>query len=126
MNKSENPKPPTDKAALPPGPASHLGPGMSFKGDLAGSGNLVIEGRFEGTIALPDSNLTVAPDALVEADIVAADVEVSGTLSGDVEASGRILIAAQAKMNGDLAAARVAIQDGAQFKGSIKISRSAT
>ncbi|MCJ7588368.1 MAG: polymer-forming cytoskeletal protein, partial [Candidatus Aminicenantes bacterium] len=62
--------------------------------------------------------------AQVAADIVAANVEVSGMLSGDVKASGRILIEAQAKMDGNLAAARVAIRDGAQFKGSIKIIHS--
>ena len=104
--------------------ASRLGPGMSLKGGLTGSGDLIIEGRFEGTISLPDSSLTVAPEAQVAADIVAANVEVSGVLSGDIKASGRILIEAQAKMDGSLTAARVAIRDGAQFKGSIKIIHS--
>ena len=104
--------------------ASRLGPGMSLKGGLTGSGDLIIEGRFEGTISLPDSSLTVAPEAQVAADIVAANVEISGVLSGDIKASGRILIEAQAKMDGSLTAARVAIRDGAQFKGSIKIIHS--
>jgi len=124
MNKSEIFKTAGAKSAAPASAASRLGPGMSLKGGLTGSGDLIIEGRFEGTISLPDSSLTVAPEAQVAADIVAANVEVSGMLSGDVKASGRILIEAQAKMDGNLAAARVAIRDGAQFKGSIKIIHS--
>jgi len=124
MNKSD---PLTSPAKSPSAQAAltRLGPGLAFKGDLSGSGDAVIEGRFEGTIALPGASLTIAREARVEADIVAADVEIAGTLSGDVEASGRIAVVAQAKIDGNLTAARVAIQDGAQFKGSIKINRPA-
>ena len=125
MNKNEPSKPGTGKS-VPSGPGSQLAAAMIFKGDISGGGPLAIEGRFKGTISCPDSDLTIGPDAQVEAHIIAANIEVAGTLTGNVEVSGRILIAAQARMAGDLTAARVAIQDGAQFKGSIKINRPAT
>jgi cytoskeletal protein CcmA (bactofilin family) len=126
MSKNETVKPGPGKPAPSAASGSRLAAAMSFKGDVTGGGPLTIEGRFKGSIRCPDSDLTVGPDAQVEADIIAANIEVAGAVTGDIEASGRILIAAQARMAGDLSAARVAVQDGAQFKGTIKINRPAS
>ncbi|MBN2205763.1 MAG: polymer-forming cytoskeletal protein [Candidatus Aminicenantes bacterium] len=105
---------------------SRLAAAMTFKGELSGSGPLVIDGCFKGSIRCPEADLTIGSAAQVEADIVAANVEVAGTVTGNLQASGRIVIASQARMSGDLCAGRVAIQDGARFKGTVKITRPAT
>lgn len=107
----------------PAGPGSRLASGLTFKGELSGSGPLSIEGCFKGSIRCPESDLTIGPDAQVEADIVAANIEIAGTVTGDLQASGRIIVTSRARMAGDLCAGRIAIQDGAQFKGSVKIAR---
>ena len=103
-----------------------LGSSLQVKGDIAGTEDLVIEGAVEGIIQLDGRKLTVGATAKLTADINARDVVVYGYVKGNVHATGRIEIKKDGSVIGNLTTAQIMIEDGADFKGSIEIDRSAT
>lgn len=103
-----------------------LGSSLHVKGDVFGTEDLLIEGVVEGMIQLDERKLTVATTAKLMADINARDVVVYGYVKGNVRATGRIEIKKDGSVIGNLTPAQIMIEDGANFKGSIEIDRSAT
>jgi cytoskeletal protein CcmA (bactofilin family) len=102
-----------------------LGSSLRVKGEITGTEDLLIDGSVEGLIQLNERKLTVGATAKVTADIVARDVEVYGYVKGNVRAKGRIEIKRDGSVIGNLTTAQIMIEDGADFKGSIEIDRSA-
>jgi cytoskeletal protein CcmA (bactofilin family) len=97
-----------------------IGKGITIRGSLSGGGDLVIEGRVEGQIALKN-HLTIENSGIVEADIRADELTINGTASGNIDASTKVSINQTARVNGDIKATRVVIEDGAVFNGSIEM-----
>jgi len=106
--------------------AGWLGSSLHIKGDITGTEDLVIDGSVEGLIELAERKLTVGTTAKLTADINAGDVVVYGYVKGNVRAKGRIEIRKDGSVIGNLTTAQIMIEDGADFKGSIEIDRSAT
>lgn len=102
-----------------------LGSSLHVKGDIAGTEDLLIDGSVEGLIHLDERKLTVGATAKLTADIDARDVVVYGYVNGNVRATGRIEIKKGGSVIGNLTTAQIMIEDGADFKGSIEIDRSA-
>ena len=103
-----------------------LGSSLHVKGDITGTEDLVIDGSVEGRIEIGERKLTVGTTAKLTADINARDVVVYGSVKGNVRAKGRIEIMKDGSVIGDLTTAQIMIEEGADFKGSIEIDRSAT
>ena len=103
-----------------------FGPSLHVKGDVTGTEDLLIDGSIEGTIQLNDHKLTVGMAAKLKADINAREVVVYGCVQGNVHGSGRIEVKRGGSVIGDLRTAQIMIDDGADFKGSIEIDKSAT
>ena len=112
--------------AAAPGTTGWLGSSLHVRGDISGTEDLLIEGSVEGLIQLDERKLTVGATAKVTADIHARDVVVYGCVKGNVRAKGRIEIRKDGSVIGNLTTAQIMIEDGADFKGSIEIDRSAT
>ena len=102
-----------------------LGSSLRVKGDISGTEDLLIDGSVEGLIQLDGRKLTVGATARVTADINARDVVVYGYVKGNVRAKGRMEIKKDGSVIGNLTTAQIMIEDGADFKGSIEIDRSA-
>ena len=107
----------------PKSAAAHIGKSVLVKGELSGSEDLYIDGQVEGTIELREHNLTVGPNGRVDANINAKEVILLGTVKGNIRAAERVEIRKSGSLIGDLVAARVTIEDGAYFKGSIDIQK---
>ena len=107
----------------PKGAVATIGKSVLIKGELSGSEDLYIDGQVEGTIELREHNLTVGPNGRVQANVNAKEVVVHGSLKGNVRAVDRVDIRKSGSVVGDLVAARVVIEDGAFFKGSIDIQK---
>jgi len=105
--------------------ADYVGTGLRIKGELSGSEDLLVEGTVEGPIHLADHKLTVGPSGKLTSDVVAREIIVHGNVKGDLRASERIEIMKNGSVVGDLTTARILIEDGASFKGSIEIEREA-
>jgi cytoskeletal protein CcmA (bactofilin family) len=102
---------------------STIGKGMSVKGDISGTESLFIDGRLEGNVNLPGNRVTVGRNGQVTANIVAREVVIHGKIRGNVSAMDRVDIRAEGALNGDVAAARISIEEGAFFKGGIDIRK---
>ena len=98
-----------------------VGKSVSIKGELSGREDLFLDGRLEGSIQLSESSLTIGPNGNVRANISAKDVTVAGTLDGNIAAGGRTEIRKTAVVNGDVRTRRIAIEEGAYFKGKLEI-----
>jgi cytoskeletal protein CcmA (bactofilin family) len=103
---------------------ARLGPSLHVKGEISGNEDLLIDGSVEGLIQLDERKLTVGATAKLTADIIAREVVVYGSVKGNLRAKDRIEIKKDGSVNGDLTTARISIEDGAYFKGSIEIDKS--
>jgi cytoskeletal protein CcmA (bactofilin family) len=102
-----------------------LGSSLHVKGDISGTRDLLIDGSVEGLIQLDERKLTVGTTARLTADIIAHEVVVYGHVKGNVHAKGRIEIKKEGSVIGNLTTAEILIEDGADFRGTIEIDRSA-
>jgi cytoskeletal protein CcmA (bactofilin family) len=101
----------------------NIGKSVVIKGELNGSEDLTIEGHVEGTIQLRDHVLTIGPNGKIKAQIFAKSVIVLGEVNGNVSASDKVDIRENGSVDGDLIAPRVAIAEGAHFRGSVDMQR---
>lgn len=95
-----------------------IGDGIQIRGNLSGSGGLVIEGRVEGHVSLED-HIVVEGSGTVVADVETKELTVRGTMNGNVDATDRVSINADATVIGDVRAPSIVIEDGARFRGRI-------
>jgi cytoskeletal protein CcmA (bactofilin family) len=96
---------------------------LHVKGEITGNEDLAIDGSVEGLVHLEDRKLTVGASAKLTADIIAREVVVYGNVKGNLRARDRIEIKKDGSVVGDLTTARIMIEDGAYFKGSIEIDK---
>ena len=101
----------------------NIGKSVIIKGELSGSEDLTIEGQVEGKIELRQNVLTIGPNAKIKAQVAAKTIVVEGSVQGNVMATERIEIRDKGSVEGDLASPRVAIADGAHFRGSIDMQQ---
>ena len=100
-----------------------LGAGLVITGDITAHEDLVIHGRVDGQINVPDHHVLVAPSASVRAKIIAHAVTIQGTVDGTVIASERATIEGSANVRGHMITPAIALADGAQFNGSVDPTR---
>lgn len=104
---------------------AHIGKSVVIKGELSGSEDLYVDGVVEGIIELQGNNLVIGPNGRVRANINAKGVVVQGKLEGDIRASERTELRKSAVATGDIYTQRIAVEDGAYFKGKVDIQREA-
>ena len=105
------------------GEQASISKGLSIKGEITGTESLFIDGKVEGSISIPGNRVTVGKNGSVNASISAREIVVLGKLKGNVTATDRVDIRAEGALTGDVAAARISIEDGAFFKGGIDIRK---
>src|SRR4249919_130722 len=101
----------------------NIGKSVVIKGELNGSEDLTIEGHVEGTIQLRDHVLTIGPNGRIKAQVFAKSVIVLGEVTGNVTASDKVDIRDNGSVDGDIVSPRVAIAEGAHFRGSVDMQR---
>jgi len=106
--------------------AASIGKSVTIKGQIFSREDLVVDGEIEGAIELNEHRLTVGTNGRVRAGVKAREIVVLGSIEGNVEALDKIDIRKDAKLVGDIKTARIVIEDGAYFKGSIDIVRTET
>jgi cytoskeletal protein CcmA (bactofilin family) len=101
----------------------NIGKSVVIKGELNGSEDLTIEGQVEGKIELRQNALTIGANGKIKAQIFAKTVIILGEVIGNVTASEKVEIRDNGSVDGDIASPRVAIAEGAHFRGSIDMQR---
>jgi cytoskeletal protein CcmA (bactofilin family) len=113
--------PPARFEAEPRGGAATIGKAVKVVGQIFSREDLYVDGEVEGTVEALEHKLTIGPNGTVRATIKAREVVALGAIHGNVEATDKIEIRKDAKLTGDIRTARIIIEDGAYFKGSIDI-----
>jgi cytoskeletal protein CcmA (bactofilin family) len=103
----------------------NIGKSVVIKGELNGSEDLTIEGQVEGKIELREHVLTIGPNGRIKAELFAKSVVVLGEVIGNVCASEKVDIRENGSVEGDITAPRVAIAEGAHFRGSVDMAQKA-
>src|SRR5512145_1224615 len=101
----------------------NIGKSVVIKGELNGSEDLTIEGQVEGKIELKDHVLTIGPNGKIKAQVFAKAVIVLGEVNGNVTASEKVDIRDGGSVDGDIVSPRVAIAEGAHFRGTVDMQR---
>ena len=102
-----------------------IGSSIQISGDLRGDEDLRIEGNVSGTVELKNSSLTIGKEGKVKADVYAKAIAVDGETKGDLYATERVSVHVNARVQGNIIAPRVSIEEGAHFKGSIEMDPAA-
>ncbi len=115
-----------DPASVSAGPARSgrggtavIGRSIKIDGTLSGDEDLRVEGYVSGTIRLPNHCLTIGKQGRIKADAYTKSMTIEGEVSGDLVSSESVAIRANAKITGNVLAARVSLEEGAHFRGSI-------
>lgn len=129
--KDETPEPmatPRPQAALgfeqaPPvkvsGERATIGRSITIKGEVNGDEDLLIQGRVDGSVTLKQHAVTVGPEGEVKADIGARVITVEGTVEGNLSAQEQVILRGSARVQGNITAPRVVLEDGARFRGGV-------
>jgi cytoskeletal protein CcmA (bactofilin family) len=102
---------------------ANIGKSISIKGDLTGNEDLVLEGKVEGKVDLPNNQLTIGANGVVKAEIQAKAVVVVGKVTGNIRGTERIEIQATGVVDGDVAAPRLVVAEGAVLNGAIQMTQ---
>ena len=101
-----------------------LGSTARFRGEFSGNEDLIVWGQLQGKIILDNNDLNIEQGARVSAEIRAKNIEIKGTVEGNIQAKGRVVIAPNGQVTGDISASRISIHEGAKFKGNVKVQAS--
>ncbi len=96
---------------------------VSIKGELTGRDDLYIDGEVQGSIRLTDGNVTIGPNGRVTAEIEAREIIIRGKVSGKLHGRERVQILRTGEATGGIVTRRIAIEEGAVFRGTIDVVR---
>ncbi len=105
--------------------AAVIGISIQINGDLRGDEDLRIEGNVSGTVELRNNSLTIGKEGKVKAGVYAKSIAVDGETKGDLYATDRVSVHVNARVQGNIIAPKVSIEEGAHFKGSIEMDPAA-
>jgi cytoskeletal protein CcmA (bactofilin family) len=122
------------RPSLAPAAASEgvIGKNLRVVGEVTGNDSLLIEGSVEGSVHLTSARVTVGAKGTVQAGetlgerccVTAGEIVILGKISGNICATDRVDIRPQGTLTGDITTARIAIADGANFRGGIEVRKS--
>ena len=98
---------------------TYIGPDLLVQGKLLGAGRVRIEGRLEGEVVI-QGVLTVGTSARIVAPVTADAVSVAGEIVGRVEALTLVEVHAGGRIEGDVRAPQVTIDEGGQVTGNVE------
>jgi cytoskeletal protein CcmA (bactofilin family) len=99
--------------------------GIKIKGEIAGHGDLFLDGEFEGKIRLASGTFTVGPNARVSAEIEAPIVIIRGEVIGTLKACESVYIGSTGKLTGDMETSGIVIEDGAVLNSKVAVPQAA-
>ena len=102
--------------------ATVIGKSVVVRGEVTGSEELYVDGKIDGTITLTESRLTIGPEAQVHAELHVHDLIVFGLHEGSITATGRVELRQNASVTGNVAAARLSIEESASFRGNVLLT----
>ncbi|MEJ2402109.1 MAG: polymer-forming cytoskeletal protein [Xanthomonadales bacterium] len=118
----ESPAPTAGSATGSAPRVAMIGQGISVTGDVAAKSDLKVEGRIEGRSVTSSHDVEVAESGIIKASISARVIKIAGAVAGDITGSEKVLITKSGRVQGNIVAPRVQLDDGALFRGSIDMN----
>lgn len=112
---------PANRANAKAGEGSLIGKSVRLDGDLKADEALTIAGKFKGSINIPKSQVNIAKDSYVEANVSAAEIKIQGQIRGDVQGVKRVELTSTADLVGELNTREIRVEEGAVFRGRVNI-----
>ncbi|MBN1897540.1 MAG: polymer-forming cytoskeletal protein [Spirochaetes bacterium] len=100
---------------------SLIGENSFFEGKFFTTGELVIDGKFEG-VAVSVEHLHVGKKGRVRSNIKATNIVIEGIVIGNLVATGRIILYPTARVLGNIRTPEIIIQKGVIIEGKCTIS----
>lgn len=94
--------------------------GCKLEGNLSFNGVARIAGEVKGTIFSNDT-VVVSEAAVVNADIIADIIVISGVVKGNIKATSRVEIVKPARFEGQITTPSLVVEDGVIFHGTTKM-----
>jgi cytoskeletal protein CcmA (bactofilin family) len=104
---------------MPAESAGVIGKGIRVKGVLRGGEDLIIQGQVQGTISLKENHLVLERSASINAQLEVKNVTIEGQMNGNTEATDKVEVKADARVQGDIRAPRLVMEEGAKFRGKV-------
>jgi cytoskeletal protein CcmA (bactofilin family) len=102
-----------------------VGAGAKLEGTIVSAGSLRVDGHVKGNIQA-DGDVMLSPQSSVEADIRAENLSVAGRFHGSIVVKGRAELARGGRIDGNITAKSLVIQEGGVFNGQSIMDQQAT
>jgi cytoskeletal protein CcmA (bactofilin family) len=102
-------------------PETIVAAGMRIEGELKSPGNIKIDGIVSGKVHT-SQELLVGSTAQIEADLIAGSAVIAGIVRGNITVKNSLMIAATGKLMGNVNCGSIAIEPGAYFSGTCRMS----
>jgi len=112
------------KASPPEQVISIIGPGMRVVGDCDADGAIRVEGTVQGNIRAGKA-VVVGRDGVVDGDIFTQDAVIAGSVKGVLRAESRLEVQASSRIEGEIIAARMQLEEGAIVNGTVQMGKDA-
>jgi cytoskeletal protein CcmA (bactofilin family) len=99
---------------------SIIGPGMEVIGECQTDGTIRIEGTVQGTVRAGKA-VVVGRDGVVDGEVFTQDAVISGRVRGTLVAESRLELQATCRIDGDVRARRMQLEEGAILNGTIQM-----
>ena len=99
---------------------SIIGPGMEVIGECSTDGTIRIEGMVQGAVRAGKA-VVVGKDGIVDGEVVTQDAVISGRVRGTLIAESRLELQATCRIEGDVRARRMQLEEGAILNGTIQM-----
>lgn len=115
------PRPESPRPATGTQERATIGRSITIRGEVSGDEDLLIQGRIDGSVDLKEQSVTVGREGRVKADITGRVVTVEGEVEGNLKAQEQVVLRNSARVEGDITAPRVVLEDGASFRGLVEM-----
>ena len=96
-----------------------IGRTIVIKGDVVADEHLIIEGRVEGRLTLPEHGLAIGKHGRVSSEVLARTITVLGQADGKLTATERVELLESGRVQGRIVTGTLIIDEGALFNGTV-------
>ncbi|NLD46275.1 MAG: polymer-forming cytoskeletal protein, partial [Clostridiaceae bacterium] len=101
-----------------------IGSNSVFEGNIETEGTIRVDGKVIGNLKV-NGDVYIGKDALINGNIDANNIFLSGRVEGNIEAKGVLRALSTAKIIGDIFVHSLITEDGSQFDGKCKMVEAA-
>ncbi|MFB3131402.1 MAG: polymer-forming cytoskeletal protein, partial [Rhodothermales bacterium] len=110
---------------LPPIQINIIAKGTVLEGTLYVKEDMRVSGRIVGTVTAR-KRVVVAPEGAIDGGIVAAVVDIAGSVHGDLDVAGHLILRSGARVEGTLKTGQFIVEEGAIFNGTCRMGQVVT